>query len=60
MKLEDIKEPEKGYVINCLLELKDGEDMMFRQKDGLAIAYLDGYAIIPMEKYNEPKQEDEG
>lgn len=43
---------EKGYVRNCLVVAKEGDKKLFGVKpDGTYIAFLDGYAIIPMEEY---------
>ena len=51
---------ETGYIINCLIKRKEGDDseVLFRQhgegqlKD-VVICYLDGYAVIPIEEYKE-------
>lgn len=60
VKLEDVKEPEKGYVTNCLIMPKRNsngelvnEGVLFgRSSPGYVTAHLDGYAIIPIEEYN--------
>jgi hypothetical protein len=51
-------DPKNGYLRNCYIEPKrDGTPHLFRCNDDYAIAYLDGYAIIPMETYLRLKDE---
>lgn len=46
-----------GYVTNCLIETKkDQEGPCFHVDGDTVNAYLDGYAIIPMEKYEDLKK----
>ena len=48
--------PEKGYVINCYIEAKNRDEMLFSgNSNDECIAYLDGYAIIPIAKYEAMK-----
>lgn len=49
------KEPGSSFVTRCVIEAKPGEGPIFDQRTvpGHVIARLDGYAIIPMERYKE-------
>ncbi len=42
-----------SYVRNCLLEPREGEKYLFlgRGEDDEIVARLDGYAVIPIERY---------
>ena len=43
---------EKGYLYNCHIEPKDDEDgPLFEHMGSYVVCRLDGYAIIPLEKY---------
>lgn len=57
VKLEDIKNPEDGYLINCHLVCREDRAVtLFEQRaNGILTAHLDGYAIIPIEEYEELK-----
>ena len=43
-----------GYVRNSLVVAKDGENI-FHFDDGGVTAFLDGYAVIPLDSYNSIK-----
>jgi len=40
-----------GYLKNCLLEPRNSKEIMFVEMFGCVIAQLDGYAIVPVDKY---------
>lgn len=40
-----------GYMIDCHIEMRDGESYMGKNRDGKDIVTLQGYAIIPKERY---------
>lgn len=48
-------DPEKGFVINCLINPREEDCPLFHDpnNDGTLVAKLDGYAIIPIEEYEE-------
>ena len=56
-KDEYLLKEEESHIINCYFELKDNEkDSLFTiYDDERFIVKLDGYAIIPIEKYTELK-----
>ena len=41
-----------SYVKNCLMTPKKPNELLFTQQGELAVAHLDGYAVIPIEEYN--------
>jgi len=47
----DLPEVFTSKVTNCLLIRKSEDDVIFYGAEGLAIASLDGYAVIPMEEF---------
>jgi len=58
----DTSEWPESYVRNGYSEQRNGDDIMFTiTPEGYYLAHLDGYAIIPVEKYfaliNEPLPE---
>lgn len=59
---ESRSEWSESFVRNCYSEQRGGDDIMFfHATDGTCLAMLNGYAIIPIEKYfalnNEPLPE---
>jgi len=51
MCVESRQLPE-SYVKNCLLHPRPGELYLFHvEQDGLTLAHLDAYAIIPLEEF---------
>ena len=47
---------EKSYIINSLIVPKEDGDILFHLNgDGTVNAYLDGYAVVPLEKYDNLK-----
>lgn len=50
-KLDEVKEPEKGYLLNCYTETREGECLFGHPSHDYKTAHLDGYAIIPIEKF---------
>lgn len=44
----------ESFVKNCLIKSKG--EILFSGINGMALAHLDGYAIIPMEEYERLKQ----
>jgi len=56
MKYE--RESDGSYLHNCLLKWRpeQGKEAMFRIDNGSVKAYLNGYAIIPLEEYYELTQ----
>ena len=40
-----------GFVTNCLLRTRNSETIFVRREDGTVVAYLNRYAIIPIEEY---------
>jgi hypothetical protein len=45
---------EKGYVNNCFLVGREDGSPLFVGIDGSITPHLDGYAIVPIEKLNDP------
>ena len=54
MIIDLLPDPPDSYLRNCLIQCKpdaDDEGAMFIGQDGLVLARLDGYAIIPRDEY---------
>lgn len=53
------KKPEKSYIENCLIvpSKKDKGKELFIETDNGFMSRLDGYAIIPIEMYNDLKED---
>lgn len=48
----------KAFIKNCLIDGRVGDELFITMMDGEAKVHLDGYAIIPLEKYQELTGED--
>lgn len=49
-------DPPESFVMNCFITAKPEDDElngMFIAQDGVVVARLDGYAIVPREDYEE-------
>ena len=56
MIVDLLPDPPESFVKNCLLIPKSVDDVfdgMFITKDGVIVARLDGYAIVPRKGYEE-------
>lgn len=40
-----------GFIRNCIIDLRPGEDITYINNNGAEVIGLDGYAIIPKEEY---------
>jgi hypothetical protein len=58
---EIAEECEHGYVKNCVIQVREGDGVLFRRIDGKnPVAFLDSYYIIPKEDYEpQPKKIEE-
>ena len=55
---EKCKAKLQPHVINCIIEMKEEDELLFfvNAKRNQADAFLDGYAIIPVEEYKRLKE----
>ena len=53
--LRQPKSYDGGWLRNCQIMPRDGEDVLFSTNGDGIRPYLDGYAIIPVEEYNRLK-----
>lgn len=54
MTIDLLPAPPESFVKNCLVIPKhDDKQSMFAYRDGLFVARLDGYAIVPKKDYEE-------
>ena len=42
-----------GYLFNSFVIMREGDGPLFSLEDNKLVARLDGYVIIPIEKYND-------
>lgn len=45
--------PRDSYVRNCVIISREPPEVLFREAKSGIVCTLDGYAIIPMEQFNE-------
>lgn len=48
-----VKDQEKGFLYNCIIKSRDGDEGLFNAIENRVIACLDGYLIAPIEEYQE-------
>jgi len=54
---EPVKDNHHGYIHNCYLEPRGDDQMFWHGADDITRPTLDGYAIIPMEVYEQLKKD---
>ena len=48
-----VKENGMAYVTNCTIKPREGDPILFEIEGDVINPKLDGYAIIPVEEYND-------